>query len=719
MPVVPVAQNRVGIASVTDAKLQPGDFSGNAFDALGQGMQRLGEGGQDLAKMLEHQEAIQDQAATKQLDNEATLAIRNVLWTGDGAYFTKQGSDALNAREPTQKALQKIREDMLGRVTSDRQRKMLTDQLDRRLSEEFDGIARYSLQQNIKYEQDQSVSRQAIQTDEAVRSFEDPVKFESAYNTGLGEIRSRADIEGWSPERLKIEESDYSTGIHGAVTMGLIDKDPTQANAYFQQHRDKIDYKAQAKLEGLLREPLERRADMAIADAAMNPGEAAATEPKTRGGYSDPLRGAGKAPVRGGEYGAARDYGGHQGDDWPAPVGTAVYSGHGAGVAKVSRSRLGGNTVTIDHGDGVVTRYMHLSAIAVQNGQRVDGDTPIGQVGVSGRSTGPHLHYEARVNGRPVDPGSLVTHATRKMDPAPGDLGAALANVDADPRLANDPVRRERVKSEVIRRFGVADAVRAKQTDAARDDAWQYIDRLPENGFTSYSQLPSGIRARLDQDPSAAHQFHELADATRASLTKAPKTNPMAFITMSDAYARDPAAFLKVRPEVMRTQLDDGDFNIYMGWRRDALQDKTGTGKTAKWNADKEVLDASSTVMEAAGLTTTGKKEKERAGVAQSIAGFQRQMVGWAEGYKSIHGKPPPAAEIRQQASRYLVQGTWRDPTTGAKRTDYLFNYPEKQGVDLAMTVPADVAARIRRQAPRATDADVTQIYISGLGKHW
>jgi len=270
-----------------------------------------------------------------------------------------------------------------------------------------------------------------------------------------------------------------------------------------------------------------------------------------------------------------------------------------------------------------------------------------------------------------------------------------------------------------MRRFNVADAVKAKQTEAARDDAWQFIDALPKNGFTSYTQLPAGVRARLDQDPSAAHQFHELADSTLAAVSKPRRTDPLLFLKMSDAYAKDPAAFLRLRPEVMATVLDEKDFDTYTAWRRDVLQDRSGTGKTAKWNADKEVLEASRTVMEAVGLTTTGKKDKARGEAAQSIAGFQRQMVNWAQGYSSIHGKPPAADEIRKQASRYLVQGTWRDPTTGKKRSDYLFNYPEKQGVDLTMQVPGDIAARIKRQAPRATDADVTQIYMNGLGKYW
>jgi YD repeat-containing protein len=63
-----------------------------------------------------------------------------------------------------------------------------------------------------------------------------------------------------------------------------------------------------------------------------------------------------------------------------------------------------GQLVEIRHPDGVTTRYGHLSAILVQEGARVEAGALIGRVGSTGRSTGPHLHYETRRAGKAVDP---------------------------------------------------------------------------------------------------------------------------------------------------------------------------------------------------------------------------------------------------------------------------------------------------------------------------
>ena len=94
----------------------------------------------------------------------------------------------------------------------------------------------------------------------------------------------------------------------------------------------------------------------------------------------------------------------HRGLDIAAPLGTPVYSpAHGV-VSYVGYEPGYGKIVSIDHGYGVKTRYAHNSQVFVILGQKVQRRTPIATVGSTGKSSGPHLHYEVRVHGVPVDP---------------------------------------------------------------------------------------------------------------------------------------------------------------------------------------------------------------------------------------------------------------------------------------------------------------------------
>lgn len=94
----------------------------------------------------------------------------------------------------------------------------------------------------------------------------------------------------------------------------------------------------------------------------------------------------------------------HEGLDYAAGAGTRVVASRGGVVTYAGAAGAYGNLVTVDHGNGIETRYAHLSAIAVRAGQRVDTGQTLGRVGSTGRSTGPHLHFEIRVNGKAVDP---------------------------------------------------------------------------------------------------------------------------------------------------------------------------------------------------------------------------------------------------------------------------------------------------------------------------
>jgi murein DD-endopeptidase MepM/ murein hydrolase activator NlpD len=124
-------------------------------------------------------------------------------------------------------------------------------------------------------------------------------------------------------------------------------------------------------------------------------------------------------------FGAARVFNGevksrHLGTDFAGALGTPVLAAGRGVVAMVANFYLAGKAVYIDHGQGLVTAYFHLSRAEVTAGDTVRSGQRIGGVGQSGRVTGPHLHWVARFGTITVDPMSLL------------DLEKAPAAVTAD-----------------------------------------------------------------------------------------------------------------------------------------------------------------------------------------------------------------------------------------------------------------------------------------------
>jgi len=98
----------------------------------------------------------------------------------------------------------------------------------------------------------------------------------------------------------------------------------------------------------------------------------------------------------------------HEGIDVVAPAGTPIEAPAAGKVVFAGWDAGYGNMVTVDHGFGITTRFAHASRLLVKVGQTVKRGDRIGLVGNTGLSTGPHLHYEVHVNGRPVDPRKYI-----------------------------------------------------------------------------------------------------------------------------------------------------------------------------------------------------------------------------------------------------------------------------------------------------------------------
>lgn len=156
----------------------------------------------------------------------------------------------------------------------------------------------------------------------------------------------------------------------------------------------------ESQLEGLI---LERERELASQERAAGIAGGAESE-GSHGMFSWPVTGTITSPFgwRSNPFGGSPEF--HQGLDIAAPSGTTVTAAAGGTVIMAQWYGGYGNYVLIDHGGSYSTGYGHLSAIYVTSGQAVARGQAIGAVGSTGQSTGPHLHFEVRIAGKPVDP---------------------------------------------------------------------------------------------------------------------------------------------------------------------------------------------------------------------------------------------------------------------------------------------------------------------------
>jgi murein DD-endopeptidase MepM/ murein hydrolase activator NlpD len=269
--------------------------------------------------------------------------------------------------------------------------------------------------------------------------------------------RSRAHIRRISVHKRWLRASVVAVGVIAAALLygfyGL-----TQQAAHLRIERENARLRAQNEKQQQELQQLNNRVNAVedtsrkLAEEAGIPDQAAQPVPRGQGGpahpvdsaaalaaldsktarlerqmwiYQDMVRGHGAIPsiwpvmgaLEGGMGGRRNPFTGrgweyHEGQDIDAAYGTPVEAAASGRVIIAGRQRGYGNVVYIDHGAGLTTRYGHLSQINVALGQSVTRGQTIGLVGSTGRSTGPHLHYEVRINNQPVDPKRYLPGAT-------------------------------------------------------------------------------------------------------------------------------------------------------------------------------------------------------------------------------------------------------------------------------------------------------------------
>jgi murein DD-endopeptidase MepM/ murein hydrolase activator NlpD len=689
----PVPQSRRGVASNPAA-----GAIGEAIGGFGGEMLRIGQ--QRLAQDREKEDRLAFASARSQVlaaDIEARRELENDqdYSTFDARYTEKMKAARTAAAETIRSTADRKLFELDAATDVERGRSEVLKtargmEVTARKASLFDGLE--SLRDTGREASDDATRTATLETAKELIA--------GAQKDGIVDPLSATQLrEGWA--------GDYATD---QVTLALNREDPVAAAKLLEQYGDMIPWERRNALEARTKGVLNVREASDIVDGIMG----AAT--KAEGSavvYGDPLRGKGRGPVVGGQFGASRDYGSHKGVDFPAAKGTAVYA-TAQGTAHVSRSEKGGNIVTVTAADGSQWKYMHLGAVKVQDGDTVTPDTVVGSVGTSGRSTGPHLHVEVWRGGKPVDPKAVIGKA--EQSPQRHDLNQIYAQIDARADVEGwTPEKRERVKQEADRRVGRDELLAGRKDREQMRSALDTVDRLGD-GFTDPSQIPNyGSLA-----PDDRIQLRNMADANRRALAKAVPANGDVAITMRVLAAREPETFAATDLRVIRPFVTPSEFESLAVDQAKMITDRGKPSATASVRS--EIDSAITYHNRITGLALDLKTDEGRRQYG-SMSDLMRAHVE-----RTTEGKRKPTDDELKAAYDYA---TMKVVVVDRTSPGVLWNsqgpaetrlYAKQGGEHIKFAIPNDVRSRIitglaALGVPNPTDDQIGAAYLKGKGR--
>lgn len=452
-------------------------------------------------------------------------------------------------------------------LTNDEQRRLFAAQAMQLRTSFESGAMEHEAREWSGYELSVAEGARQLAIEEIAQAHNNPAAIDLALGSLGTAVNRLGELKGLSGNEITaMVGANVSAAIRQSIASALSANDLTTAQGLFERYGDHLVEADEIAIKGVIEKELDGQLVMQAADVADGIGpmiEGPVPGVPEDVTFADPLRGAGGDPIPGGRYGAHRDYGAHQGADFTGNEGLPVRSGAGGGVVHVSHSPNGGNIVTIDHGNGVKTKYMHLSRVNVRDGQTVTDATIIGNVGHTGRASGPHLHYEVWVNGNHVDPTRLAGSSRAGNGQAPQRTVRA-ATLDEMWAVARAHLMRTRpdaspeliraTRAEVEARWSMHERSRAAQEDQTMQ---QVYAELVRNGG-SYTALPQALRQAIpaDQVPHAMEFARSLQTNTERAesdpATYLRLTDPATLAAMSDS------EFMRLKP-----LLTDSDFRQF------------------------------------------------------------------------------------------------------------------------------------------------------------
>ncbi len=486
MPIVPVEENGVGLAGLTDAKLRAADYSGSGLEALGAGLAGLGKAGAEFAESLPraddpaaaHARLLRTDLAAKQAWNDGHSANAAIL----DDFRQLNGKDARAALAPAAEAMMNnfhaVRH---GLGDDDHARAIIDDTLAHRTAKDIADLhAHADAQDRIAQAQESERLIDNSATD-ALRHPDDPARFDAAITTGENSLRRQGQLAGKPEAAIADEVARWRSSRYVEAAHALAPHDGLGATALFERYHAQLTPADRADLAGLLQEPMAQA--QAIADIDTPALAAAPYAPLTP--QDDPLL-----------------------------------------------------------ADRMRTITPHLDRVMLPElMQRYDGDAARAwaatQIGADAVDDLIKQHGDGWYRALPEQARNAVAHnfallmANGSPRTAPQDPGAVTASL-----TGLDEARRSYAERELTLRTTRADQARRTAQGAAADQAYELADQLGHD-FTSLAQLPPKLRADLSEQTSTALQRQ--ADANIDPRPVAPQG--AVALALHDMAATAPDAF--------------------------------------------------------------------------------------------------------------------------------------------------------------------------------
>lgn len=492
MPRVQVYQpDQVAPAETTGARHRAADMAAGGL-AIAQGVTNLGRAGADYAEAQEEINLRFDDTESRKAAQRYQTGAAKIL----SDFQLESGANAYTKRPATDEALAKLREETLGGTTNERMRRMTDDRIAGLYGADTVKIGEHATRQ-LRVEQEGTLKSQVVLSGEdAAANWDRPDIMGAHIDTMKAAVDELGQLSGWSADQVRLEKSNAVSAVHkDVVNRMLADDDIDAAQVYLEANADELNANDELAIRGAMKDPLlTRQAEQDFLGA-------------TAGAAVDAPAGEGQSftygqPVKGGTYTSGygvRNGEMHNGVDIAAPIGSAINPIAPGKVVAVTSDGRSGNYVVIDHGDGYTSSYSHMGKQAVRVGDTVTQSTVLGAIGMTGRTTGPHVHLVVRKGKEHVDPKRLMGTTGVAGSGATAqrwDKASVYDSIETRAKAEGwSPERKERAMAWADRVIARDEQLKARDEDAAEREASEWVIKNPN--FTDISQMPAGIRDRL------------------------------------------------------------------------------------------------------------------------------------------------------------------------------------------------------------------------------